>query len=85
MYIDAVCRNVLNIGRGGGLLPLQDRDLARISLTNGLMFQSHVVGQDVNRSAVFRANAGREDQNFTTLIALEHDKLGVELEALRIV
>ena len=43
------------------------------------------MGKDVNGAAMLRSNARGEDEDFTRVIATEHDELGVKLQRLGVV
>lgn len=83
--IKAVGRGAVDVGGGGGLLSLEDGQLAGLGLANRLVLQTHVVGENVDGAAVLGGDAGREDENLARVVTAEHDELGVELERLGVV
>lgn len=85
VHIETVGRGAVDVGSRRGLLALEDGKLSGLSLTDRLMFQSHVVGENVNGASVLGGNAGREDENLAGVVAAEHDKLSVEIKRLGIV
>ena len=85
VHVEAGSRLSVNVSSGGRLLALEHSKLSGLGLSHRLMLKTHVVGKDVNRSAVLRGDTGREDQNFTRVITAEHNQLSVELEGLGII
>lgn len=85
VHVQAVGRLVVHVGSGRRLLSLEDCELSRISLTDRLVLQAHVVRKDVDGSTVLRGDARREDENFTRVVPSEHDQLGIKLERLRVI
>lgn len=60
---------------------LEDLNLPGVRIPDRSMLETHVVGEDMDLSALFRANGRREDQNLPGLVATEHGQLSVILES----
>ena len=64
---------------------LEDLDLPSVRVSNGSMFQTHVVGKDVDLPTLFGTDARREDDDLPALITSEQRQFSVVLQSNRVV